>query len=66
MTEMIKRARLAVVEVIQNSDLPAGTYIDSEKIVRAVLEAMRDFKTEDYTLSEASAIRRLIDEALEG
>jgi hypothetical protein len=42
MTEMIERARLAVIEVIQSSDLPAGTYIDSERIVRAVLEAIRE------------------------
>jgi hypothetical protein len=42
MTEIIDRARLAVVEVIQSSDLPAGTYIDSEKIVRARLEAIRE------------------------
>jgi hypothetical protein len=40
MTEMIDRARLAVIEVIQNSSLPVGYSIDSEKIVRAVLEAM--------------------------
>ena len=42
MNEMIDRCRVAVVEALQGSDLPVGTYIDSEKIVRAVIEAMRE------------------------
>jgi hypothetical protein len=57
MTEMIDRARLSVVEVIQNSDLPAGTYIDSEKIVRAVIKAMRE-PTPDMMRSGLEALAK--------
>jgi hypothetical protein len=46
MSEMMDRCRLAVVRVIQDSDIPIGTHVDSEKIVRAVFEAMRDYRGE--------------------
>jgi len=42
MSEIIDRARLAVIRVIQDSDIPVGAHVDSEKIVRAVLEAIRE------------------------
>jgi hypothetical protein len=42
MSEMIDRCRIAAIGAIQQMDIPAGTHIDSEKIVRAVIEAMRE------------------------
>lgn len=34
-------------------------------LTRSAIAALRDFRTEDFTLSEAAAIRRFIDAALE-
>lgn len=40
--DMIDKARIAVMNVLQHSNIPAGTVIDSEAIVRAAIEAMRE------------------------
>jgi hypothetical protein len=37
MTEMMDRVRLALVEVLQNSGLPVGTYIDTEALANAAI-----------------------------
>lgn len=37
MSKMIDRARIAVAEILQQSNLPVGSHLDSEKIVLAVL-----------------------------
>jgi hypothetical protein len=42
MTDVMKRARIAAAEVLQDSELPIGTYIDTERLVRAVLMALRE------------------------
>lgn len=42
MSKMIDRARIAVAEIIQQSNLPVGSHLDSEKIVRAVIKALRE------------------------
>lgn len=38
---------------------------DAKEMARQAIKAMRNFDTEDFTLTEASGIRRLIDAALE-
>ena len=39
---MIDKARIAVMDVLQRGNIPPGTSIDSEAIVRAVMEVMRE------------------------
>lgn len=39
---MIDKARIAVMDVLQRGNLPPGTDIDSEAIVRAVMNVMRE------------------------
>ena len=73
MSEIIDRCRLAVIHVIHSQNLPVGTYIDSESIVRAVIEAMRSptsamvENSKQYMDSYSSNLAwwgRMIDEAL--
>jgi hypothetical protein len=69
MSELIDRARIAVCEVIQSSGLPVGTYLDSEKIVLAVLAAIRELPGEPgprYTAGEYSrrSQEAMVDDAL--
>lgn len=69
MSEMIERCRIAVIGVIQQLGLPPGTQIDSERIVRAVLEAMRELPAEPgprYCAGEYSRRTQesMVDDAL--
>ncbi len=41
MSEMIDRCRINIARALQNSNLPVGTFVDTEIIVRAAIEAMR-------------------------
>lgn len=75
MTETVDKMAAAIAEVLTRSrPHPASgrSYCllivedeDAKEMARAALKALRDFNTEDFTLSEASGIRQLIDEALE-
>lgn len=61
MVELVARALAR-----ENADERGVGWKDFESEARAAIKAMRDFNTEDFTLTEAAGIRRLIDEALEG
>lgn len=60
MSKLIDKCRIAVVGVIQNSDLPVGSYIDSEKIVRAVIKEIG----EEFSKSQNSSFGYVGDELL--
>lgn len=62
MSEMIKRIARAMHDNPGSAELIQG---EAEHLARVAIEAMRDFKTEDFTLTEAAGIRRLFDAALE-
>jgi len=40
--EMIEKCRVAAIEIIQNSNLPVGAYLNTEVLVLAVIKAMRE------------------------
>jgi hypothetical protein len=68
MSEIIDRATEAMIEKWRihagPGDKPDVPFW--RDMARAAIGAMRGFATEDFTLTEAAGIRRLIDEALDG
>lgn len=58
MSEMIERVADAIEAQMRTSD----NY--PEDLARAAINAMRDFNTEDFSLTEAAGSRRLIDDKL--
>lgn len=65
MSDLIDRCRIAAVGVIQNSNLPVGASVDSEKLVLAILGEVRDaFGAEAVNNSSLNYASDEIDDAL--
>jgi hypothetical protein len=64
MSEMLYRVRLAIIKVWQQSDNPIGASIDTEKMARAALEAMRELPEEPGPRYSAGEYSRRTQEAM--
>ena len=61
MSEMVERVAKALCTQLDGDTKHWQCFVSD---ARTAIDAMRDFNTEDFTLTEAAGVRRLFDEAL--
>ncbi len=72
MSEMVELVALAIKKALSRPVHPMSWHClaildddDAKWVAREAIAAMRNFRTEDFTLAEAAGIRQLIDDALD-